>query len=231
MNLLILVGICVPAMLLVKPLYTLATTPKKQHPEAPAKPVTDKPAETKQPGADSVKDAEKQQKDDDGFMVVGATAVVAPALPPVSDDSDDKYNMKEAIKLSVGGEGHGGHHDFGEVMIHQLIETIEFVLGTVSNTASYLRLWALSLAHSQLALVFFDNCLVGGFVSGSIISLYLGFFVYIGATMFVLMLMDLLECSLHTLRLHWVEFQNKFFKGQGLAYTPVQVAQSLAMGK
>merc|ERR1711963_1313288 len=71
--------------------------------------------------------------------------------------------------------------ELGEVVIHQVIETIEYVLGTVSHTASYLRLWALSLAHQQLALVFFQKTIgmalaISGPAQG--IALYLGFGVW-----------------------------------------------------
>jgi len=130
-----------------------------------------------------------------------------------------------------GGHGHGhghGEFEFGEVFIHQVIETIEYVLGTVSHTASYLRIWALSLAHQQLSSVFFSKTLLMGLAMGGSpllqgIVLYICFTIWFAVTCGVLLGMDVLECFLHTLRLHWVEFQSKFYNtggNGGVKFTP-----------
>jgi V-type H+-transporting ATPase subunit a len=137
---------------------------------------------------------------------------------------------EEAGSLRQAGRG-GGHgcseeeeeeFDIGEITIHQVIETIEYVLGTVSHTASYLRLWALSLAHQQLSLVFFGVILSGMAMSFpfNIISIYVAFAFWFAVTLGILCGMDTMECFLHTLRLHWIEFQSKFYKADGYAFEP-----------
>jgi len=120
---------------------------------------------------------------------------------------------------------HGEEEEsFGEIVIHQAIETIEFVLGMVSNTASYLRLWALSLAHSELATVFWEKAMLST-LNMNWFATYIGFGVFAGITLGVLLMMDVLECFLHALRLHWVEFQNKFFKADGVRFAPYSFKQ------
>lgn len=129
-------------------------------------------------------------------------------------------HYQEMVEQKVHEKEEHHNEEFSELFIHQVIETIEFVLGAISNTASYLRLWALSLAHAQLAKVFFEKFLLSAIHEGSILMIVFGYFFFANATFGVLMCMDLMECCLHTLRLHWVEFQNKFYKGDGYKFSP-----------
>ncbi|KAI9908254.1 hypothetical protein PsorP6_002880 [Peronosclerospora sorghi] len=142
----------------------------------------------------------------------------APATNPhVEDEAEGEHLVDRPHGHSSGDKD---EFEFGEVVIHQGIETIEFVLGMVSNTASYLRLWALSLAHSELATVFWEKTMLSSINSDSFLAIFIGFAVFALTTFGVILGMDVLECFLHALRLHWVEFQNKFYKADGHKFYP-----------
>uniref|UniRef100_A0A5B7BBN9 V-type proton ATPase subunit a n=1 Tax=Davidia involucrata TaxID=16924 RepID=A0A5B7BBN9_DAVIN len=131
------------------------------------------------------------------------------------------------MDLDVEPDSARQHHEefnFSEVFVHQMIHSIEFVLGAVSNTASYLRLWALSLAHSELSTVFYEKVLLLAWGYDNIIIRLVGLAVFAFATAFILLMMESLSAFLHALRLHWVEFQNKFYHGDGYKFRPFSFA-------
>jgi hypothetical protein len=128
----------------------------------------------------------------DGQDSEGAPEVRRPSQAVIIDDRHSDESKENSIASPppvvvdevVPDAGHGEHalgphYSYSDHLIVQGIHTIEFVLGTVSNTASYLRLWALSLAHAELSGVFWDKMIMQyGILGSNAFSPVVGFAVW-----------------------------------------------------
>ena len=206
--LLTLAGIAIPLMLVPRP-FILAQRESARHAA-----LHDAPRANGGGGGAGEEDPFGFDDSDDEERLGASDEESQSFISPRSKSSDSNRQTHAMLELPDDDNDEHGEHSLADLFIHQGIETIEFVLGCVSNTASYLRLWALSLAHAQLAATFWNLIMVNTISMTAWyapILVFAAYYVFAGVTIGVMLMMDVLECFLHALRLHWVEFQVRFF--------------------
>ncbi len=107
----------------------------------------------------------------------------------------------------------------GEKILVVFIETLETILGYVSNTLSFLRVAAFSLNHVALSIAVFTLAgMMGTF--GHVITVILG-------NVFVLVLEGGIV-MIQVMRLQYYEGFSRYFSGEGHAFSPLRLRQESA---
>ncbi len=106
-------------------------------------------------------------------------------------------------------------HSISEYVIETLMEILEIGLSMLANTISFIRVGAFALSHAGLSIVTYT--LAGMFDPsmksvGALTIIIVGNIFIIGFEGFV--------CGIQSMRLEYYEFFSKFFKGDGVAFTP-----------
>jgi V/A-type H+-transporting ATPase subunit I len=113
--------------------------------------------------------------------------------------------------------GHGG---FGERAMTGFMEAFDILLMAIGNTASFMRIMGLMLAHSGLMFGFLILAIISGPIVGAIVYI-LGNILVIG--------LEALVAYAHSLRLHFYEMFSKFYIDGGRLYQPVSLPANIKL--
>lgn len=114
---------------------------------------------------------------------------------------------------------HKGLSALGEMAF----ETFDTIIRFVSNTVSYLRIFAMVIAHAMLTFVFYTlGSLMGGGVLGIILA--------VAGNIFVVLLEGVIVLA-QDLRLHFYEFFSRFYDDGGVMFTPFKLSNEIPIKK
>jgi len=106
-------------------------------------------------------------------------------------------------------------HDMAEYATETCVEVLEIFLSMLANTVSFIRVGAFALSHAGLSAVTYTLAAMvdpGLKSAGAIIVIIIGNVFIIG--------FEGLVCGIQSLRLEYYEFFGKFFRGDGLVFSP-----------
>ena len=123
---------------------------------------------------------------------------------------------------------------FGKMIVEGVTEgvfgTFEVLVASISNTISYARILALNMVHAGFAKTFINLGAPGIYYGHTaaeaghiIVELTPGYFMNMFIGLFLIMVLESLLSFINTLRLHWVEWFQKFYKGDGYRFTPFKI--------
>jgi V/A-type H+-transporting ATPase subunit I len=105
--------------------------------------------------------------------------------------------------------------DIFEYTVETVVEVAEIALGMLANTVSFIRVGAFALSHAGLSIVTYT---LAGIVDPALNSAG-AIAVLIFGNIFIICFEGLV-CGIQSMRLEYYEFFSKFYKGDGVAFSP-----------
>lgn len=106
-------------------------------------------------------------------------------------------------------------HNITEYVIETFVEIMEMGISMLANTVSFIRVGAFALSHAGLSIVTYT---LAGIADPAMKSIGAVSIIIIGNI--IIIGLEGLICAIQSMRLEYYEFFSKFYKGDGVEFTP-----------
>ncbi|PIQ75764.1 hypothetical protein COU78_00130 [Candidatus Peregrinibacteria bacterium CG10_big_fil_rev_8_21_14_0_10_49_24] len=150
-------------------------------------------------------------------------AIIFSVVAPESMAAGKNYPLYAALVLMVWGKGYGNKWFVRPIM--GVLGVVNFGIGMLSNTLSYLRILALGLVTGALALAVNQVAVELGRLFPAWIGIPIVILIFLVGHI-VSIALNTLGSFIHSGRLQFIEFFSQFFEGGGRTFSPYRRSRS-----